>query len=195
MTHRFSTAAISTAGKGLLVTALLLGTVADVATAAGPMGRADSAQAVKDGHRRGRGHHRLDLEAAAAELGTTQVALREALGLPDREERRERGRERFTSAAAALGVTEAQLRDALGVTLDGQGRPQRPQTRPDLAAVASELDVTEAELRAAFGFGEGGRGRRPRLDIAGAAEQFGVSEAELRQVLGLRERGDRRGRQ
>ncbi len=146
----------------------------------------------RGGHSRGR-HQRIDFTTAAAELNTTEAELKAALGIPEnhQEERRER-QARFEGAATQLGVTSEALREALGITLDPEGRPQRPRTRPDLAAAAEQLNVTEAELRAAFGSPEagdrrGGRrgGSRPRLDIAGAAEQFGVSEAELAEILGI----------
>lgn len=187
MNYRFTVA---------IATAILLGAMgyADVSTAAPSLNseaqlRVQHAKGHHGGSGRGR-HHRIDFAAAAAELGTTEAELKAALGLP--ENREEAARARFQAAASELGVTPEALRDALGITLDAEGRPQRPRTRPDLAAAAAQLNVTEAELRTAFGLPEDGRrGQRPRLDIAGAAAQFGVSEAELIEILGIPARAGR----
>ncbi|MGB3613343.1 MAG: hypothetical protein WBA10_06060 [Elainellaceae cyanobacterium] len=184
----------SRVGNVLIASALLLGTTAQISVAArpGPMAQSATSEETRppqEGRKHGRGHrHHIDLTTAAAELGTTEPELREALGLPENPEAH--GRERFEAAAIQLGVSEADLREALGITLDPEtGRLMRPQTRPDLGAAAARLDVTEAELRDAFGGRGGGQhGQRPQLDVAGAAEAFGVSEAELTELLGIQNR-------
>ncbi|MBE9181978.1 hypothetical protein IQ268_25755 [Oculatella sp. LEGE 06141] len=72
------------------------------------------------GQRGQRGHRPPDFAAAAAQLGTTEAELKEALGLPteppapgSRPARGERPRPDFAAAAERLGVTEEALREAL----------------------------------------------------------------------------------
>jgi hypothetical protein len=158
---------------------------------------------------------RIDFSAAAAQLGTTEAELKEALGVParppegDRPENRPENRPEgsrparpsFQEAATQLGVSEEQLTQALGLTIDPQtGEPSRPRNRPDLQAAATELGVTKEQLKAALGMPdrpptEGPQGRRGRLDIAGAATKLGVTEDQLIQALGIpaRPAGDRPG--
>lgn len=67
----------------------------------------------------GRPHRRINFATAAAQLGTTEATLREALGLPAQPPQRPN----LQAAASTLGVTEEQLREALGVTIDPQTGP------------------------------------------------------------------------
>lgn len=135
--------------------------------------------------RQGKPRHRIDFAAAAAKLGTTEAALKEALGVPAQPP--ERPRPNLQAAASQLGVSEEQLRQALGITLDPQtGQPTRPRTRPNLQAAAAQLNVTEAQLRTALGFPmDGSRPKRPQLNISGAAAKLGVTEAQLIEALGI----------
>lgn len=151
-------------------------------------------------------HHRIDFSAAATQLGTTEAALKEALGVPaqspqgDRPENRlevtRPARPSLEEAASQLGVTQDQLTQALGITIDPQtGRPSRPRTRPDFQAAATQLGVTEEQLKTALGMPErstpeGAQGRRGRLDIAGAATKLNVTEEQLIQALGIPARPD-----
>ncbi|NJR65193.1 MAG: hypothetical protein HC772_07505 [Leptolyngbyaceae cyanobacterium CRU_2_3] len=151
----------------------------------------------------GERHRRIDFAAAAEELGTTETALKEALGVPaqpEGSERRphDRPRPNLQEAATQLGVTEEQLTQAFGITIDPQtGEPSRPRTRPNFQAVAAQLGVTEDQLKQALGMpdqsGNGDRngagrpeGRRSPLDITGAATKLGVTEDQLVRALGIR---------
>ena len=149
-------------------------------------------------------HHRIDFAAAATQLGTTEAALKEALGVPAQPPEGTRpARPSLEEAATQLGVTKDQLTQALGITIDAQtGQPSRPRTRPDLQAAATQLGVTEDQLKTALGMPErspteGAQGRHHRFDIAGAATKLGVTEDQLIQALGIPARpdGDRPGDQ
>jgi hypothetical protein len=156
----------------------------------------------REGGRWGQGGPRLNLAAAAEQLGTTEAELRSALGLPapgeqpDREAMmarrqamRQQAAARLSAAAAELGVEEADLVAAMRSQWQ-----QRSQNGRGLTAMAEELGVSEDALRSALmpenGWPEGARvgGRRPGLDIAAAAEALGVTEAEVIDALGLSQR-------
>lgn len=135
---------------------------------------------------------RIDFAAAATQLGTTEVALREALGLPAQP----RPRPDLQAAATRLGVSQDRLMQALGITIDPQtNRPIRSGNRPNLQTAAAQLGVTEVALREAMGLpaqrpAEGSRqpGQHHRLDIAGAATRLGVTQERLIQALGIQPR-------
>ncbi|MEB3164059.1 MAG: hypothetical protein VKK80_12580 [Prochlorothrix sp.] len=134
-------------------------------------------QGERRGDRPGGHHPRLDLAGAAATLGTTEAALKEALGVA------EPPRPNFASAASQLGISEAQLYQAMGIPLDAEtGEPLPPQTRPDLNAAAGQLGITRDQLIEALGLP---LGPPPRPDFAAAARQLGVTEAQLIEALGV----------
>ncbi|MBD2234498.1 hypothetical protein [Phormidium tenue] len=118
---------------------------------------------------RGRGHGE-GLANAAADLGVSEAALREALGLPAEPPPRP---DLAAAAATELGVSETELREALRSGRDGD-RGQR------LATAATQLGVTEAALKAALGL----PAEPPaRPDLAAAAAELGVSETDLQEAL------------
>jgi hypothetical protein len=168
--------------------------------------RVAQAERPSRGDRMGQGGPRLNLEAAAEQLGTTEAELRSALGLPapgeqpDREAMmarrqamRQRAEAHLSAAAAELGIEEADLVAAMRSQWQ-----QRGQNGRGLAAMAEELGVSEAELRSALmpenGWRERARadGRRPGLDTAAAAETLGVTEADVIDALGLNQKRPRR---
>ncbi|MBW4481056.1 MAG: hypothetical protein KME14_00790 [Tildeniella torsiva UHER 1998/13D] len=116
----------------------------------------------------GRGHGE-GLANAAAELGVSEAALKEALGLPAEPP----PRPDLAAAATELGVSETELQEALRSGRDGD-RGQR------LATAATQLGVSEAALKEALGL----PAEPPaRPDLTAAAAELGVSETELQEAL------------
>jgi hypothetical protein len=104
-------------------------------------------------------HQQPDLAAAAAKLGISEDALKDALGDP------QQGPPDSAAAAATLGISEEALIEALGLPEGGPGGPGErmgPGPGPncpkpiDFAATAKVLGRTEAELLAALGLPESG---------------------------------------
>ncbi len=124
----------------------------------------------------GMGPRGAHLEAAAAQLGVSEEALRDALGIPDQPLQRPD----LATAAAELGTTEDELRDTMHNFIQTQREArqgQGPQAGPpDFTAIAQQYGVTEVEFRRIMGIPE-------RPDFAAAAAQLGVSEDALRNAL------------
>ena len=124
----------------------------------------------------GMGQRGARLEAAATQLGVSEDALRDALGIPDQPPQRPD----MATAAAELGTTEDELRETMHNFMQTQRQARQGQGPhdgpPDFTALAQQYGVSEAEFRRIMGIPD-------RPDFAAAAAQLGVTEDALRSAL------------
>jgi len=132
-------------------------------------------------------HHRpepINFAGAAAQLGVTEQALKDALGVPlmpmspdeDMPGDRDRGQGAGQRAGQGQGRNQG-MGQGIGQGM-GQGMGMGHH-RPDFAAAATQLGVTEDALKDALW------DNRTFPHIAAAAEELGIPMERLKQALGI----------